>query len=490
MKNNNNNKILINNLIKQQWIWCLILLINSFVGLNHNNIFYLFIIVTCFICMILKKYLYIILLIPSIKHHIYKNIYPINIKTNGVIYYSIKSKCRKNTYLIKIHKTENINKNIKYLNKTNGVFLHSKCKKDYFSTYKSHIYIINEKFIIETKILKSSKTPYKKLLEYIYNKVIKFTTYPAVINSLLLSIKDNSIENKPIFKIFKETGTWHLLCIGGLHFHILRRIFRLFIYIIFELSLFFNRNIPGNFLKYATYVKFIIIILYGFINGNNSNSVPTMRALGAYIIFSYFYFNNSIINHLWIFLIVIWSFLFINGNYIYDLGFQMSFLSVYFLMGFSKIFYVINKYMIHKWKKFIFIEEVINLFIINGFIGLLLMGYGFYLHKSFNIMSILANMLVIPIFYIIIILNFLGLIYGGFWQINDFIIKYVIKILNLFYNHPINVYMVFNKQELFIYGYFIFSLISGVLLFYIYYENKKTIESNLNNRFYEQYYIL
>jgi hypothetical protein len=134
----------------------------------------------------------------------------INIKTAGIIHYSIKSKCKKNTYLIKIHKVENIQKDIKYLNKKLGVFLYSKCAKDYFSVYKSQIYIINENFLFESNILKTSKGLYGGFIEYIYNKVLKHSQYPFIINPLILSIKDN---NKETYSLFKETGTWHLLCV-------------------------------------------------------------------------------------------------------------------------------------------------------------------------------------------------------------------------------------------------------------------------------------
>lgn len=470
--NNNNNKQTINNFIRTQWVLALLVLINSF----YSYILLLFLL---FVFLIFRKYFFIFLLIPATKYYIYKKIYPSTIKTNGIIYYSVKSICKKNTYLIKIHKTENTNK-IKFLNKKLGVFLYSKSIKDYFFLYKSQIYIINENFLLESQILQTYKNPYKQLLEKIYNKILYFSKYGFIINSLLLSIKDNSKDNKEIYKLFKETGTWHLLCIGGLHIHILKKIIDLIIRILFEISLYINFQICGlRFLKIANWIELIFISLYGFINGTNSNSVPTIRGVSSYIIFNFFYLNNTIINHLWIFLIIIWTFLFINGNYIYDLGFQMSFLSVYFLMGFSKILYRYHQYILNKLIKLIgkkvtfIIDELINLFIINCFIGIILIGFSFYLHKSFNIGGLLANVIIIPIFYIIIILNFLGLINVFFWKINDVIIKQVIKLLNIFNNNSFNIYFNFNKNQLLIYVYGVFLFISILILLYnfFYYLN-------------------
>jgi hypothetical protein len=132
--------------------------------------------------------------------------------------------------------------------------------------------------------------------------------------------------------------------VGGLHIHILKNILQLIIKIIFEFALLFNFNINGSFLKFGGYFQLFFIGLYGFINGSNSWSVPTLRGSASYILYNIFYLRETVINHLWIFLIVIWGFLMINVNYIYDLGFQMSFLSVYFLMGLSVFLYKTHKY--------------------------------------------------------------------------------------------------------------------------------------------------
>ena len=207
--NNNNNLTHIKQNIKQKWALNLLILIHSCILTKYNNYYYLFIILILLISIKFEKYWWWVWLVPSIKHKI--TFYKVNGKTCGIIYYSIKTKCKKNTYLIKIHKVENINENVKYLDNKLGVFLYAKCSKDYFSTYKSQVYIINENFLFETFIVHTKKSRYKKFLENIYNKVLKFSDYPYIINCLLLSIKDKH-EN---YKFFKETGTWHLLCVGG-----------------------------------------------------------------------------------------------------------------------------------------------------------------------------------------------------------------------------------------------------------------------------------
>jgi hypothetical protein len=490
MNNNNNNKLLIKNHIKENWVINLLILINSFV--LYDYYFYIYVLVILLISIKFKKYWWVFL-IPAVKHHLFLYRHENNIKNIGVIYYSVKSTCRKNTYLIKIHKIHNINKDIKFLEKKLGVFLYSKCVKDYFTTYKSHIYIINENFIFETKILKTYKNTYKQILEKIFNKVIKVTTYSSVINSLLLSIKDNSQkENKNIYKVFKETGTWHLLCVGGLHIHILRNILNYITRVVFEVFLLKNIHINGNFLKFSGYMEGAFICIYGLINSLNSWSVPTMRALATYMIYNFFYFQNRIFNHLWIFLMIIWGFLFINGNYIYDLGFQMSFLSVYFLMGFSEFLYKINRWLVGKLSKIIgktFISEIINLFMVNCFIGGVLIGYSFYLHDSFNLLSLLANIITIPIFYIIISLNFLGLISGVFWKINDFIIGNILNILHVFNKYPISITYKLNKSQLLIYSYGVFTLISILIIINIYIIKYFNYKQKLEDKYYENYII-
>lgn len=472
----NNNKIFINNSIKKQWVYSLLILINSL--LIKNSYIFIFLII---IFIYYKKHWFIVLLLPSIKNKILEK--PINIKTTGIIHYSVKTKCnKKNIYVINIYKTENFTRDIGFLKKQLGIFLYAKSEKDYFHTYKSKIYIINENFLIESNVISCYKSIYKCFLEKIYYRVIYYCKYYSITNSLLLSIK----EGNKIFHLFKTTGTWHLLCVGGLHIHILKNIFNFIKIIIFELAFKFTNGL--NILNIISYIEFIIISLFGLINSLNSYSVPTLRASSSYIIYNYFYLNNNIINPLFIFLLVILGFLFINGNYIYDLGFQMSFLSVYFLLGFSDLLYKIKNYIIKKINVKWFIN-LVNLFIINFFIGFLLIGYNFFLHKSFNILSLFANMILIPIFYIIIILNFLGLLHIFFWNINKYFIFICVKILHVFNHYSINIYCSFNKNEIFLYGYLLFILISFFILIRIY-INKYYFNKQIEDKFLETSNIL
>lgn len=450
-------KLIFNNIIYVLYIFIIIQLCIF----STYKIIYLFSLSILIIYIFFKKnYFLFLLILPSLKNFIFY-FYINNFNKNLLITYTVKNQVKKNLYMIHINK--NIYNNI--INDDN-VFLYSKNPKKFFVYYKAKIYIINKNILKELEIYETYQTNYFKFIAYLYKRIMIFEKYNFILGNLLLGMKyqlemnEEKKEINHIYKLFKKTGTWHFLCVGGLHINIIKSIF--YIIFIFFIEMFYN---PLKILKFIKYVEMIFISIYSVIIISNSYSVPIMRAFIFLLLHYLFYKKKIIVNSLYILLITIWIFLFINTNYIYNIGFQMSFLCVYFLIGFNYYIEEIKKLIIKKISNQLFFKNFIHSFILNLFINLILIEYHLSLHKFFNILTIFANILLIPFFYIIIIFNFLGICHKVFWYINTYFIHIILWILNICNSYGINIHFKLCKKYINYYGYITYLFLTIILLF-------------------------
>jgi competence protein ComEC len=474
MDNETYKKLILNNII---YIIYIFIIINLCI-FSTNKIIY-FLLLTIFFIYIRKKknYFLFLLIVPSLKNFIFYFLIN-NFNKNILITYKVQNQVKKNLYMINIQ--GNINNNI--INYEN-ILLYSTNSKKFFVYYQSEVYIINKNILKEIEIYKIYSTYYTKLIEYLYTKILLCKKYNFILTNLLLGIKHQiNINNEKkeineIYNLFKKTGTWHLLCIGGLHINIIRTIFY-FIFILL-IEIFYN---PLKILRIINAIEIFLIGIYIFVIINNSYSIPIMRAGSFFFLNYFFYWKKIIINSLYILLITIWIFLFINTNYLYNIGFQMSFLCVYCLIGLGYLIEKLKKSLKKSLKsKFFnnwFLKGFINSFITNFFISLLLIIYHLSLHGSFNLLSIFANIILIPIFYIIIILSFLGIFNKVFWLLNIYLIKLTFFVLKVCYLYSINIYFKLYKKHINKYCYFIYLFITILLIFlYKFKINNKKIKN-------------
>jgi ComEC/Rec2-related protein len=395
-----------------------------------------------------KKFLYLFCGLPAICYQIYN---PSFIKQSYQVQYKICNIYKKNLYSIKISKIFH-QKTLPYYNRY--FFLRTKNPKEYFIDYISDIYIIKETFLIEKECLAITyhKQSYKK---FIYNQIHQTNIKNKnIILATLLGTK-----NIPEDEIFKTTGTWHLLCVGGLHMNIIKNILDIIFRILGEI--FKNIRIVWRIFLFCK-----IIILYIYTHMSNMH-LPALRSFYMNFFHTYGEIKGFEIPSIINFFITFLLFLIYNPRYLFELGFQMSFLSVYFLINNGHIIYKSTK----KYKKLY--AYILNLIYLNIGISIILLPFSFHLHHYYNILSPLCNIISIPLFVIVLFCNICGFVHIIFWHISDFMINIIIQFLIYSHKYGFKIFFIIKKKYILYYIYIIFMLLIISNSIYYWYLIKK-----------------
>lgn len=227
----------------------------------------------------------------------------------------------------------------------------------------------------------------------------------ALMKSMILSINS---ENE-LINSFRDLGLAHVLAISGIHINIL-------IYFLEKLG----RNIKFSRKTYAFFIV-IILVIYGYIIDFPAS---LLRALFMYILSLlsiYTYRLNDKINDLFLSMFIL---LIINPFYIYSIGFYLSYSAVF------SIYYIAP----HLKRLLPKIPQSLNVPIALQ-IGLF--PFIIYYFNSINLISIIANFMIIPIIsislitgflYVIFRIKFLALLIDGSFQIISRTIEGVVYI--------------------------------------------------------------
>ena len=261
------------------------------------------------------------------------------------------------------------------------------------NTFNYKQYLYNQKIYytinsINIKLIRKNNNIIYKIKNNIQSYFSKFKSND-ILNTLLLGDLSNLDNN--IYNSFQENGLSHLLSISGLH-------------ISFILLLFSKLKKKKN-IFYDFFLLFIILFIYLIIN-----TIPILRIL-IYQILSIINkkINIKSINIFYLSLIII---LWINPFYIYQKGFIYSF-GISFILIKNKD-YLIGNYFI-KLLKISLITFIYSI------------PFNIYFNYSINLLSIIFNIIYIPLFtFIILPLVFLTPIFSFL----DNILYIVISISN------------------------------------------------------------
>lgn len=310
-------------------------------------------------------------------------------------------------------------------------------------------------YIIKGKLIKHEEQWFSRLKNLIITKIDKTIIYPKLVGFLkAVTLGEKSDLNKKNKDIFIKTGTAHILVISGLH-----------IGIIILLCLKILEIINLSYRKKYIFTLFIIttfLFLVGF-----TPSIMRAYIMGAIYLISKLCFEKADIEKsYWLSVIII---LIYNPLYILDIGFQMSFVSLFGIIYLYKWFKTKNRYL--------------NIFILSLSIQLCLAPLQIYYFKTFPILSFLINIPAIFLGTITIYYSFLIILGCLVYCPNILIIIYkflydmLFNLVNLSQNIPmINVDIENNSIKIvFIYLLVLSLVIAGKLVFkkYIKIEIKK-----------------
>ena len=232
---------------------------------------------------------------------------------------------------------------------------------------KNTYYSININNII---LIEKNRNIFYKIKNYLINTISKIQKSEYLYTFIL---GDNSYISDDVLESYRTNGISHLFSVSGMHITLLSTI------ILYLLNKIKKRNINYLFV-------IIFLIFYMFL----TNFTPSViRATFLFIFLTINKHFNLNLNTLKILLIILCFNLIINPYNIYNVGFLFSYIISLYLIAFNKI---INKYKNYIVKVFItsFISFLASIpILINNYF-------------SINIMTILNNIIFVPLISIII----------------------------------------------------------------------------------------
>jgi len=245
----------------------------------------------------------------------------------------------------------------------------------------------------------------------------------VILEGILLGEQGEAM--RPVRDMMVKTGTWHIMVVSGSHTALLAFIFLLFFKAI---------RIPrlARFL-----LTMALLVVYCFLTGSSS---PVVRAtvMTIVILFSYLIERNPIFyNGLALAALLI---LFFDPLQLFNVGFQLSFLSVFFIVWlFPKVNSILKHCAINKFWKVAISYFSVSLCAWIGTAPLLAGVFG-----SFSIITVPANMVIVPLAMLVVTSGFVLVALGNFSlclarpiaQAVEFFIFLLLKINGLFCSLP------------------------------------------------------
>ena len=198
---------------------------------------------------------------------------------------------------------------------------------------------------------------------------------------------DRTDLSRYIKTLFSNAGIYHIIAISGLHINMLSFII-----------LFFTEKIHK---RYGKLIAVFLAVLYCVFTGAGVSSVRAVCMFLVYIFGKFIYRESDVLNSLAVSCFVILIF---RPLYLFDIGFQYSFCAVLSLVVFSK---PIAKFFCKKLNTES--SEILSSAISVNFVSRAVLWNGFY---GFNIIDILANLIVIPLAGIVVAFGFISGILG------------------------------------------------------------------------------
>ncbi|MEA3368942.1 MAG: DNA internalization-related competence protein ComEC/Rec2 [Candidatus Ratteibacteria bacterium] len=290
-------------------------------------------------------------------------------------------------------------------------------------------------------------SPISKRLENIFDQTMNNPDNLALIKGLVLGKRE--LLSQEIQEAFKNTGTFHILAISGLHIGLLGFIFFFF----FQLL-----RLPR---KVSAILAIPFITIYALMvlsNGFRPSVIRAALMMVCFFIGVILERERNIFNILSFAALVILIF---NPLMLFQVGFQLSFLGVLALIMLTPKIAVWIQRILPK------LNEKVTIFF-SGVIAIQL-GAIPIIALYFNIITpvaILANLLVIPLLGLILKVSFCAILSGLFClplakifnAVNGLLLNALIRVVKLFARFPFAVQEVYTPTPLIIAGYYFFVL--------------------------------
>ncbi|MCL4386146.1 MAG: ComEC/Rec2 family competence protein [Actinobacteria bacterium] len=343
------------------------------------------------------------------------------------------------------------------------IFVADKITHTQVKGLKSYLYVFKSKIISCINIL------FYKNLDASNSKIA----------SAVILGRQSEITND-VKESFRKSGIYHFLAISGLHISIIAA----FICFIFKKIIhLFNHLLNFNNKINITYFIIAFLIFYNFIVGEKSGiiraSIMFSLALFAKDLHKDFKQSN-------IFFIAYIILLLKTPDYLTNIGFILSFISVGSLIFMIPVIKKLFKFLIK-------LKETVNNYILKSIIAAISVNAAIlpilaYYFGGFSLIAVIVNVIVAPIFYILLLDLFISSFLSVFWfnagslliKPANFLINIILKFSDFFGSLP-NSYIendIFkNKTVIFLYYFFLIA----VFIYLYFFLKSKEIKNNAKN---------
>ncbi len=268
-----------------------------------------------------------------------------------------------------------------------------------YKNYLSKSYIYHQLYAKNNELLKVDSTKrtffgYASLLRKRINNQLKTYSFSedelSIINALLLGQRQDI--SKDIYDDYKEAGVIHILAVSGLHIGI----------VLLLLNYLFK---PLDYLKKGNYLKIITILTllwsYAVLAGLSASIVRAVTMFSIVAIAMHIKRPTNVFNTLAISMFILLLF---KPNFIFDVGFQLSYLAVFAIVIIQPILY---KLWIPKSRVINFFWNIFTV-TLAAQIGVIPISL-FYFHQ-FPGLFFISNLVIIPCLGIILGFGFIVII--------------------------------------------------------------------------------
>lgn len=233
----------------------------------------------------------------------------------------------------------------------------------------------------------------------------------SLLKTLLLGERKELDDN--VYQNYIDAGAVHILAISGLH-----------VGIITAILLFFLQKLPN----FGIWKKLRFLLLLAFLWSFAFLAGLSPSVLRAVTMFSFIGISLMLSRQQGRFDALMFSMLLlllIYPNYLYEVGFQLSYLAVFSIL----VFY---PHMEKWWQpKAKFLKYVWSLFIVGISAQIVILPVSLYYFHQFPLLFFVSNLLLVPLLSPILVLGFLILILGFFDVLPLFLVFVLEKIINL-----------------------------------------------------------